>query len=158
MAASRVPATLKRLHELWTSTFAADKTINVWLGQVATGDPTDALWVGWDGNPDGDDQMATSRTAWAGIGAKRRDEDIAIVCSICVLQGIGSDAGGVQAAIDRVYAQHTVAEDALRADPSLGQGPPFVAACSTGELYMHPQTDQGLLARLVFAVTVQTRN
>lgn len=158
MAASRLPATLRRLHEVWTGAFAADKTVNVWLGQVATGDPTDALWVGWDADPDGDDQMGSARTRWAGIGAKRRDEDLAIVCCLTALQGIGSDAGGILLAVDRVYALHNVAEDALRVDPSLGQGPPYVAAVSSGDLYMHPQPDQGLLARLVFTATVATRN
>lgn len=158
MAASRVPATIRRLHEVWTAAFAADKTVNVWLGQVATGDPTDALWVGWDADPDGDDQMAQARTKWAGLGAKRRDEDIGIVCALTVLQGVGSDAGGVLLAVDRVFAVHTTAEDALRADPSMGQGPPYVAAVSTGDLFMHPQPEIGLLARLVFTVTVTTRN
>lgn len=157
MVASRLPATLLRLHEVWAAAFAADPTVNVWLGQVATGDPTDALWIGWDGDLDGNDQMAAARSAWAGLGARRRNEELRIVSVITALQGLGSDAGGVEAVITRVYGLLDTAEAALRTDPSLGQGPPYVAAVSGTDLHLHPQADQGLLARLVITVTVASR-
>lgn len=123
------------------------------LGPVITGDPADAVWVGFDGDPDGEYRAANRTAEWAGLGARKRDEDITVDCAITALLGSGSVAD----ALARIQTLFDLIEDDLRADPSLAITPtPLVAAVDDGSLWMTPTT-AGLEPRLMFTVSARTR-
>lgn len=147
MADSRVPATIDALKSLWSATGAT-----VWDGPVVTGDYSDCLFVGYDGDPDGDFQSAECDSEWAGLGAKARVEEFDIICAVVTLVGDQD----MKAARDNAYAQFKKAADAVRADPSLGQAPPYMASVKGGSLFTE-NNPEGLQMRIVFRVHVVTR-
>lgn len=148
MGDTRVPDTINRLVQVWSAAVGT----TVWNGAIVTGDFSDCLYVGYDGDPEGDFQAVDCDSEWAGLGAKARDEEFDVICAAFALDG-GND---VSAARTRVYALLKVAADALRADPSLGFTPPYTAEVKGGELFT-PLTDKGIEARVVFRVHVETR-
>lgn len=154
MTASRVPATLTALHTLGRSAVAglAAPAVQVYRGPFVTGDPADALFIGYDGDPTGDFRSVRTDTEWAGLGANSRDERFEVMCAVTRISG---DAD-VEIATNRVYAIHAAFEAALRTDPSLSQTPPFYAAADGGELWTMPHPS-GLMVRLAFNIQVRTR-
>lgn len=149
MAASRVPATLDALVSLAESTVT---TATVYRGPFVTGNPGNQLFIGYDGDPDGDFRAVVTDTEWVGLGAERREERFEVMCAIVVTKGNAD----VKAAVDDVYVIHSDFEDGLRANPSLSQPPVFVAEAVGGELMLLADT-AGLQARLQFRVRVRTR-
>lgn len=150
MLTSRVPATIDALVAGFTA--AGLKT---WDGPVLTGDFADSVYVGYDGDPEGDYEAATMDQQWAGLGAKARTETFDIICAVVVL--IGDDGPQiVKMARDTAYSMLATAETVLRADPSLAQIPMFVAEIRPMAIYIEPGP-QGDQARLVFHIHVQTR-
>lgn len=147
MLDSRVPATLDALTALWTS--AGAKT---WDGPLVTGDFADSIFVGYDGDPEGDFATVEVDSEWAGIGARARDEEFDVVCAVVALVG----ENDTKLARDNAYVLLKLAADALRADPSLGQVPPFVASLKGGPVFTEP-TESGYQVRIVFRVHVKTR-
>lgn len=153
MAASRVPATLTALASIATTAVAGlTPKVQVYRGPFVTGDPTDGLFIGYDGDPKGDFRSVRVDTDWAGLGAKSRDERFEVDCAITHISGNAD----VKASTDRVYAIHTAFEDELRSDPSLGQAPVFVAESAGGDMWTMPHPS-GLMVRLYFRVRVRTR-
>lgn len=143
MAASRVPATLVALAELWSAN----------NGPLVTGDFSDGIFVGYDGDPEGDFEAVDFDSEWAGLGAKARDEEFDVVCASVAL--VGEDEG-VTLALDRAYDQLESAAVLLRADPSLGFSPPYTAAVKGGAVFNVPGP-KGHQVRIVFRVHVATR-
>lgn len=123
------------------------------LGPVVSQAVRDTVWVGFDGDPEGDFRAGTRESTWAGLGARRRDETVEVDCAITSLVG----GGTVEQALARIAVLFDLVEDGLRADPSLGQTPtPYVAAVEDGRLDLLPTTD-GLEPRLGFKAVAQTR-
>lgn len=156
MADSRAPAVWTALYDTVRAADALATTTppaNVWFGPVVTGDPTDSIYIGYDGDPEGEMAAIVGDQDWAGtLGAKQRDETFDIVCSITVLAGDGD----VAAAVARVYALFAIVTQAVRTNTCLGQPPPTVVSIRSPQLYLDP-TAQGLEPRLVFRVNVKTR-
>lgn len=150
MSLSRVPSTLDALVALFTPGLAPTP---VWDGPVPTGDFSDALYLGYDADPLGERQAASSTTKWAGIGAKKRDETITIIGAAVAISGDGI----AKDARDRAYAIVAAAEQLLRIDPSMAQPPPFVASISETQLFWDWLENAGLQARLAFQIDVETR-
>lgn len=146
MATSRIPATINAV-----VTALRNAGLKVWDGPVITGDYGDAVYIGYDGNPEGEFQSTSGTQSWAGLGAKRRNERFTIFCAVVALVG---DSGDVQGSRENAYALLAGVEDALRADPSLGQPPPFVAAMNSNDLFLE-QGDAGLQSRIVFTIDVE---
>ena len=121
-------------------------------GPFVTGDPADALFIGYDGDPAGDFRSVTADSEWAGLGARARNERFEVFCAITVLSGDGD----VKIATDAAYVIHAAFEAALRADPDLNQSAPFTAAVTMGELFTMPHPS-GLQVRLAFNVRISTR-
>lgn len=113
---------------------------------------TDWVCIGYDGDPEGEMEAASATQEWAGLGAKRKDEDISLICA--VVSGRGDN--NVAAARSRAYVLLGVVEDILRADPSLGFDPPSVFEMSAGVLYQE-LTTAGIQARIPFTVSGRTR-
>lgn len=139
---------------LYDALIAAELGVNVWDGPIVSGDSGDAIFVGYDGDPEGEGQAGQASQEWAGIGKRARDETIVIVCAAVVLVG-DSDARW-KPVRDRAKALIESVGQTLRADPSLGQGPPCVAELQPGE-YFQENGPAGYQARFLFTVHVQTR-
>lgn len=154
MARSRAPATIAALSGLITPSLPA--AVNLYRGPVVTGDPTDAIFLGYDGDPGGWFETVINHTqTWAGIGNRAREEIFDVVCSAVVLNN------DIAAAQIKAYDMMGTVEDVVRADPSLGLGPPTVSAMFRSEinapkLFTEP-TDTGIQTRLVFHVHVTCR-
>lgn len=148
---SRVPAAMLWLH---AAADAAIPTVTalVLLGARPTGETRDLLFIGYDGDPDGERVAATSRRDWAGLGAKKRDEQIDIVCSVCALVGSGDYA----AALGRIDAILTAVDALLVSTPSMTQPPPFVAHVGNVDSFSD-FTEAGIQARSVFHVLIASR-
>ncbi len=151
MAASRVPATLTALTTVAT-TAAAPFNCKVYRGPFVTGDPGKALFIAYDGDPAGDFRGVVAESEWAGLGAKARNEEFRVLCSITANSG-DPDVGKTT---DEVYAIHAAFEAAVRSDPSLNQAPRFTAAIAGGELFTMPHPS-GLQVRLTFTVNASAR-
>lgn len=150
MATSRIPATIDAIIAKFTTAGAT-----VLDGPTITADYSDALFVGYDGDPDGDyvsvDEIATE---WQGLGAKTRSEEFDVVCAAVAL--VGDAVDGVKTARNQVFALLALAENALRSDPSLGQAPPFVAEVQPGLVFIEP-AESGYQVRVPFSIHVETR-
>ncbi|RPE44162.1 hypothetical protein EDD90_7392 [Streptomyces sp. Ag109_O5-1] len=110
------------------------------------------VFVGYDGDPEGDFTAATAQQEWAGLGAKKKNEDITVTCAVLVQRG----STDVRACRVRTYEVLAAVESVLRADPSLGFPTPTV--CAVTEHAFHPeQTPDGIQGRLPFTVTCTTR-
>jgi hypothetical protein len=145
MPASRVPETIDAIV---TKLKAAG--VKTWDGPVITGDYQDAVYVGYDANPDGEFRSVVGTQTWAGLGAKRRSEIFSVTCAAVAL--VGQDDS--KASRDAVYALLNTVDTTLRADPSLGLAPPLVAGVKPTELICEP-TSEGYMARLVFTIDVE---
>jgi hypothetical protein len=151
MGRSRVRPTIARLVELFTP--AVGEVGNVFRGPFVTGDVKPTVWVGYDGDPEGDFKTADPTQEWAGIGNFARDEEFDIPCAATAL--IGDQE--IDLAWDAVDALLAIVENTLRADPSLGQTPtPYTAEYRPGPVHTEP-TSTGWQVRAVFAVHVKTR-
>jgi hypothetical protein len=154
MSTSRVPATLEALVAL----FAAAPTlggagVEIIDGPMVTGDPLrEAVYVGYDGDPDGDFESVTFAQEWAGLGARAKDETFTVTCAVSVW------SGSTKVVPMRVRAFEVLGEveTTLRAEPSLGLPPPTVVAMASGSL-VQSQRGSGLECRIPFQIAVQTR-
>lgn len=124
---------------------------NVVDGPTVVGDTRDFVYIGYDGDPDGDWSAATIDQDWAGIGTKKRDETFDIVGAV-VSRYSADDA---RTARDRVQAQFTVVENAILADPSLGL-PGQVQYCVADVHPVQLFAESGQY-RLTFVIRVKTR-
>lgn len=157
---SRAGIVLPRLHAVAAAALATPyPTMKCFLGPIVSGDPDDAFFVGYTGDPFGDMEMVRHTQQWGAIGNKARDEEFDVHC--CFLNRSGaSTASGVASAIERLYGAQSVVANAIHGNPSIDLGPPTtpVMQCSIRGLasYM-PLTDNGVEPRITFAVHVRTR-
>lgn len=125
-------------------------------GPPVTGDPLhEAVFVGYDGDPDGDGEAATFTQEWAGLGARAKDEAIAVTCAVLAWSG-DNDAEARRAARVRAADLLGAVEDVLRDNPCLGFPPPTLSALVSGQMYQR-QHGGGFEARIPFQVQVQIR-
>jgi hypothetical protein len=142
---SRIPAAVDALIASFTAA-----GLKVWDGPVVTDDFAPAVFVGYDGNPDGTFEAVTGTQDWAALGAKRRSETFSVICAAVALSGGTATKPGR----DAVYALLDIVGTTLRADPSLGLGtPPFVAELKPVALFTEP-TSNGLQCRWVFTIDI----
>lgn len=147
MGTSRVPDTINALVAALVTT-----GVTTWDGPVVTGDFDSAVFVGYDGDPEGDFTTVLMDQQWAGLGNRSRTEVFDIVCAAVVLLG-NED---VRSAREATFALLATVETAVRNAPTLGQAPTFVAQMKPMQLLTEPTTS-GFQARLVFHVHVETR-
>ncbi|MEW2250394.1 hypothetical protein AB0907_24005 [Streptomyces sp. NPDC006975] len=114
---------------------------------VSASAATEWVFVGYDADPGGEFTTAVTSQTWAGIGAKAKNEDIALTCAVLVQRG----STDVRACRVRVFELFAQVEAVVRADPSLGLPPPTV--CSISETTFHTeQTERGIQGRLPFTL------
>lgn len=149
---SRVPAVIDALVALFYAAPALDD-VKVVDGPIVTNDPLpQAVFVGYDGDPEGDGEAVSFTQAWASIGQKARDETFTVTCAVAAWKG----STKVKPVRDLAYELLAAVENTLRADPSLGQPPPTVVAFASGSL-IQSQKHGGIEVRIPFQVAVQTR-
>lgn len=148
MAISRLPGTIDAV----VSVLEAAGLV-VYDGPVTHDQLDDCVYIGYDGDPTGRFKAGDTNQTWAGsIGTARRDETFDITCAIVVTRGDNE----TKLARDTAYDILGTVESTLRANPGLGFTSPYVAGVRPRETFYAPFND-GLQARIVFLVTVQTR-
>ncbi|MGV4984515.1 hypothetical protein ACVB8X_13925 [Streptomyces sp. NRAIS4] len=149
---SRVPQLIDALVAVLQAAAGLDGVKVVDGPLVSDSAVSEFVFVGYDGDPEGEFMTAQTTQQWAGLGAKAKNEDITLTGAILVQRG-GID---VKACRDRTFAIFAAVEAAVRADPSLGLGTPTV--CSVSETSFHTeQTDRGVQGRMPFTLTCSTR-
>lgn len=150
--ASRVPAVLDTLVARFDAAAALDG-VRVVDGPIVTSEPLhEAVYVGYDGDPDGGGDAVDFQQQWAAIGQKAKDETFTVTCAVVVWRGSTT----VRPVRLRAFEVLAAVEDVLRADPSLGLPPPSVVAFASGSL-VQSQRQSGIEIRIPFGVAVQTR-
>lgn len=114
---------------------------------VSDSSATELVVVGFDADPEGEYEAASTTQTWAGIGAKRKNEEIQVTCAVLVRKG----STAVKPMRDRLFAIFAEVEAVVRADPSMGLPPPSVCAI-TDTSYRTPQTSNGIEGRLLFTL------
>jgi hypothetical protein len=153
---SRVDAAILSVVSLLRADAGVTALATVYDGPAVVGDtPTTAVFVGYDGDPDGT-MAATanwSRTP-AGLGGLRRDEQFDVLC--CVVSWSGDvDVPSRRAAVMAAFiAVDSALWNALRIGLDLPQ--PTTAHITQGQLYQE-QGPSGLQARIPFGINVKTR-
>ena len=152
-----------RVHEAITAVVVALNADPAVTGQATvvdgpfiTGDdPETAVYVGYDGDEDGDYNATENWSQeWAGLGAQRKNESFDITCCVISWSGEVAVAARRQAALAVLGA----VESTLRAAVNIGLGlpSPTVASWSSGQLFQE-QGSNGLQARIPFRVHIETR-
>lgn len=124
---------------------------NVVDGRTVVGDSIDFVFVGYDGDPEGDQAAVQGDQDWAGIGTTKRDETFDIWGA--VVSRYSADPPKTSRA--RVKEQFTLVENAILADPSLGMAGQVMYCIAD----IHPANlfvEDGWY-RLPFVVRVKTR-
>jgi hypothetical protein len=127
----------------------------VYDGPILTGDYSNAVYIGYDADPSGaEDHAGSTQQTWAGLGQRKRDEEIQIICAVVTLTGNADTSW--KASRDSAFALLEKVGQTLRADPSLALSPPSVAELMPGDLFQE-NGPEGLQARIVFAIHHKTR-
>lgn len=136
-----------------TLTAALASPTAVYDGPIISGDyAKSAVFVGYDGNPEGEFEAASLEQQWTGPGARVKDETLEIRCAAVAWSGDTA----IKPLRDTVLSLFTAANAALRANPSQGLANPAVFNLEAGTLFQEPITN-GLQARLPFTITAQVR-
>jgi hypothetical protein len=122
-------------------------------GPVLTADPGDAIYIGYNGNPEDEGEAGTSQQEWAGLGAKKRDENLTITGAVVCSNGDGD----AKVARDAAYAQLALIEGAIHPSPSLGMSAPTWMGVTSHRLVYVLDEQVGLQAWLPFVISVRTR-
>lgn len=154
---------LPRLRTLFADAIADEfPRTNVFLGPIASQDPDDAVFVGYDGDPFGDMEMVVHTQNWGALGNNARDEEFDVRC--CILNRAGAeDEKAVNAAVERMYRMYMLIADRLHDDPSIGLGPstpnnaPIMQCSIRGIGTYMSLTETGVEPRVSFSVHVRTR-
>lgn len=112
----------------------------------------DSVFVGYDGDPDGEFVAASWSQEWAGLGNRAKDEQFAVPCA--AVSWSGDDDGKTRR--DRAVVLFSAVNNALRADPGCGLPNPTTFSVQAGQFHQE-RGPYGMQARFVFTVHVQTR-
>lgn len=152
MATSRVPALINAVLAALRSAPGLSG-VQVVDGPLVTASAAQEwVFVGYDGDPEGDFTTAETEQTWAGLGARAKSESISLTCCVLVQRG----SAEVSTCRDRTYAIFGSVEDVLRSDPSLGLPSPTTTQVASDSFHTE-QTSNGVQGRLTFAVTCTTR-
>ncbi len=125
--------------------------VNVVDSRTVVGDSIDFVFVGYDGDPEGESLAVQGDQDWAGIGTTKRDETFDIWGAVVSRYS----ADPPKTSRDRVKDQFTLVENAILADPSLGMAGQ-VQYCIADVHPVQLFVEDGWY-RLTFVVRVKTR-
>lgn len=160
MVETRIPQAIDAIVAKLVTAFQNTPGVVVWDGPIVSGDYSDAVYIGFDGDyADGEERAVTSVQEWRGLGAKSRSEELQIAGAAVIR--IGDGAMTWKPARDAAIALLTTVGQTLRADPSVGLGPPTVSSDFVAELWpgdMFQETGpEGMQVRIVFTIHCKTR-
>lgn len=142
---SRVPELIDALVALAT-TEIAPQGVRIADGPEVTEDPAEEwLIVGYDGDPNGDFEAASTLGGWSDLSTGR-EEQFQVTVAV-IVNGGETD---VRATRVRAYEIAGLLETLLRADPSVGL--PSLQAAIEATRLLPDQTDTGAQARLLLTV------
>lgn len=149
MTTSRLPAVIDALVSILTPALS---NVTVYDGPVPSSlAATRVLAVG--STVDDEDIAGDVAQEWRGIGAKAKQEDGAVLCTAIAQEGTTD----VKTLRDACYDIVSTVEDTLRADVTLGGVvTPGWAHVTAGSL-RQTQTSDGLVVRVNFTVSYETR-
>lgn len=150
---TQIPEVIDALVDLFTAALPGTTVVD---GPVVAPPVGEWAVVGGDGPVDEEEEAARSTQLWRGLGARIRDEQIDVVCAV------GSSTGNAETSMrprrEAATALLTAVEDALRADPGLGDLATGGAAAVTDIALRYPTNSQGLAAVLVFTINIPVRS
>lgn len=134
----------------------ANAGMTVYDGPILTGNSANsAVFIGYDADPEGDQQASSTQQAWAGVGVTRkRDEENQIAGAVVVL--FGDSITAWKNVRDLAYGLLDTIGQTLRANADLGLSAPSVAELWPGD-YFQEATTAGYQGRLVFSIHYKTR-
>lgn len=165
---SRAYPGMIRLLELWKAALAARpeyaQTVDVYLGPMYSGDPDDAVFVGYDGDPTGDFEMVAHSQNWAALGQRAQNDTFDVRCCILTLTG-ATDGEAMAAAMARLYDIWRCITAVVKADPGMGMvgpgstegAPVWVAEVRSFSSYVPTDDERGVMPRIQFDIHVETR-
>lgn len=113
------------------------------------------VYVGYDGDPAGENRAVDVTRVWKGQGAKTRDETITVYNAVVITTGSNSAAAIAQAQ-DDAMATFIVLEESVLGGLDMGQ--PLPAKTSVNDLGMYvDQPVTGLAVRLTFQTITECR-
>lgn len=135
-------------------TTAALATVVDGPSNEATPFPGSYVFVGWDGDREGDYNATEDWTQdWAGLGAQRKDESFDVVCAVVS----GSGDANVASRRQEALAVLAAVETDLRAPLNIGLGLPSPSFARLSSAQLIQEWVDGLRARIPFSISVQTR-
>jgi len=164
---SRAYPAMLRLIELWRTALDANPdyvdSVDVYLGPIYSGDPDDAVFVGYDGDPAGDFEMVQHTQNWAALGQRAQNDMFDVRCCILTLTG-ATDGEAMAAAMARLYDIWLTITATIKADPSMGMvtgtvggAPVWVADVRSFSSYVPTDDERGVMPRIQFDIHVETR-
>lgn len=153
MAETRIAEAIDAVLVSLRASLALADPVAVYDGPMVSGDyARQAVFVGYDGDPEGEFRAADLVQAPTGPGSRVRDEQVVILgCAVA-----WSGDAEIKPLRDQVVALFAAVNAALRADHSQGLPNPAAFSLSAGALFQSPRTD-GLQARLPFTITANLR-
>lgn len=150
---SQTPAAIDRLVAVFRAALPG--------AQVADGPlvrPARTAWavVGGDGPVGEEEDAARAVQSWTGIGARRRDETIDVVCAVGT--ATGDPETGMTARRAAAYRMLGAVETALRADPGLGGLTTGGAAAVTETALKYVTSPRGIAAAIIFTINIPVRS
>lgn len=155
MADSRIPAAITKLVAVFEAALAGDADAHVFDGPVLSEvEPQKQVYVGWDGDPEGEFVAVSSDQGWAStIGTAQRNESFSVLCSALVTDGGGTPTDVRTSA----FALFATLSTAVRANVTLDLPSPTKAEARNPTLFYRHDANTGLEARIAFEVQVNTR-
>lgn len=154
MATSRVPAAIDALVAILSQAPGLDGVAVIDGPPVGDQADADYLYIGWQ--PESE-SAAELNQAFASAGARTRDEEISVLCTVDCWTGDSV----VAAARSRAFELLGVVEDTIRASGAQPEAPTLGGAVLwahlTQGLLQQANTDQGVRARLLFTVSCRAR-
>lgn len=139
---------------LESGTTAALATVVDGPSAEATPMPGSYVFVGWDGDREGDYNATEDwEQDWAALGAQRKNESFDVVCAVVSGSGDPRVAARRQTALAVLAAVETDLRSALNI--GLGLPQPTFARLSSAQLIQ--EWEDGLRVRIPFSINVQTR-
>lgn len=155
MSTSRIPAAVVAFKTLAAT---ALPSLDIRQGIPPVSDPVRGLYVlaGFEGDTV-DTAPVDASQAWAGNGARARNEDFSIPCVLFRRTG-NSDQATAVAEMNAVFTDFAALETALRGDPTLGGIAQINGGAEIADSFSFWQHNQGGLVTLIaFTVSVQAR-
>lgn len=154
---TQIPQAIDKLVALATAAIGDDEELTITDGPRVAFPTRKFVVIGGDGPVQEEEDAARAPQMWKGLGAKIRDEAIDVTCAVGVSTG-DTDEGAVRRIREEAKALLVAIEDALRADPGLGNFTTGGAAAISEITLRYPTNSSGIAATFVFTINIPVRS